>query len=99
MKDVLFGSGVMWDDPPSICDSAYRNQRNRIREDIAQLEGECLQYDVTYELVRGIYGVQKYRKGSSGSLWSANFWDFFNRKLLVENLEVIKDEDNSLEWL
>lgn len=99
MKDVLYGSGVLWNDPPTVCDSGYRNQKNRFRETISQLEGECIQYDVTYELVRRIYGQQKYRKGTSGSIWNATFWDFFNRKLLLENFDEVKNDDNQLEWL
>jgi len=63
------------------------------------LEGECIQYDVTYELVRTIYGQSKYRKRSSGRIWNASFWDFFTRKLLIENFDIVREEDKQLEWL
>ncbi len=99
MKDLLYGNGVLWNDPPVVCDSAYRIRVNRFRESISSLEGECLQYDVTYELVRSVYGSSRYRKGTSGSIWAAEFWDFFSRNLLIENFQDIKDEDNQLEWL
>lgn len=99
MKGVLYGSGVLWDDPPIICDSAYFNRTNRFRETIHTLEGECIQYDVTYELVRAFYGNSKFSKGSSGRLWRTTIWEFFNRKVLIDNLEQIIDEDTQLEWL
>lgn len=99
MKGVLYGNGVLWNDPPTICDSAYFKRTNRFRETINNLEGECIQYDVTYELVRNIYGTEKYRKRTSGRIWNATFWDFFNRNLLIENYDTIKEDDTQLEWL
>jgi hypothetical protein len=99
MKGVLYGSGVLWNDPPVICDSAYINRTNRFREVISNPEGECIQYDVTYELVRAFYGRYKFGKFTSGRVWRDSVWEFFSRNTLIDNLQEIIDEDKQLEWL
>ncbi|NJO64031.1 MAG: hypothetical protein HC836_39395 [Richelia sp. RM2_1_2] len=96
VNEFIAGSGVFWSDPPLVSDCVYRKRsgRNVFDGDEILIEGESLVYTVTYATIRDSYD-RKYRRRTSG--WMT-MWDTFDRNKFIKNNELIRQEDNYLEF-
>ena len=97
INQIELGTGVLWTDPPLVSDCLSYVRENRFSEAINVLEGEALCYTITYSSVRSIFSSKKYTKRSSGRM-NGMFWDIYDRRKILHNIDLIKEEDKYLEF-